>query len=251
MPVKIPTEEHVQRALDYLRELRPRTTYVVSLQTMVLCRATPADDQDVIGHNVEWLEETQLKGGPPDRKGGWSYGAMPGERSGAGDGSNSQFALLALYEAGRAAEAGQIHVTIHRETWERIRTIGSTTSAMTEPTAPGVTTRPARHRQHDLCRHCRAGDLRRRPPRTRRQRSTATQIDGCYRAASEDQDRIERGVDWLRRHFTVQSNPPSTPTAVASGITIISTAWSVPDDSPPGARSASYDWYREGADLPG
>ena len=37
-----------------------------------------------------------------------------------GDGSNSQFALLALYEAARVAETGQIKRTIHRETWELI-----------------------------------------------------------------------------------------------------------------------------------
>src|SRR5208283_2642225 len=114
-------EEHVEKALNYLRDLRPKTTYVISLQTMVLCRATPAADQDVIAQNVQWLEGSQIKSGPPDSKGGWSYNAMPGERIVVADGSNSQFALLALYEAGRAAESGQINVTISRETWERVR----------------------------------------------------------------------------------------------------------------------------------
>src|SRR5208282_4401915 len=54
-------EEHVEKALNYLRDLRPKTTYVISLQTMVLCRATPAADQDVIAQNVQWLEGSQIK----------------------------------------------------------------------------------------------------------------------------------------------------------------------------------------------
>ena len=66
------------------------------------------------------------------------------------------------------------------------------------------------------------------------------QIDGCYRAPSEDQDRIDRGIDWLRRalHRPGQS-ARRRPPAAASGITIISTGWSGPDGSPRGARSAS------------
>ena len=112
---------HVKKALDYLRRLRPKTTYVVSLQTMVLCRATPVEDQDIIADNVKWLESAQVKSGPADRKGGWSYFEL-NERSVEADGSNSQFAMLALYEAARVAETGQIQVTIHRETWERVRT---------------------------------------------------------------------------------------------------------------------------------
>ena len=138
-----PKEEHVAKALDYLRKLRPKTTYVVSLQTMVLCRATPvADDQDIIARNVQWLEDNpdQERPGRPQRR--LVLPRCPGEPSVAGDGSNSQFALLALYEAGRAAETGQIHVTIHRETWERVRTYWINNQS-TRRTAPGATTSPA------------------------------------------------------------------------------------------------------------
>ena len=65
------------------------------------------------------------------------------------------------------------------------------------------------------------------------------QIDGCYQAPSEDQDKIDRGVDWLRRHFSVKANPPVMHTDSRSGITIISTGWSGPDGSPRGGSSAS------------
>ena len=68
MPVKVRRTD-VKKALDYLRNLRPKTTYVVSLQTMVLCRATPAADQDVIGQTSSG-GRNQIKSGPADHKGG-------------------------------------------------------------------------------------------------------------------------------------------------------------------------------------
>ncbi|HVT30899.1 MAG TPA: DUF4159 domain-containing protein, partial [Lacipirellulaceae bacterium] len=79
-------------------------TYTVSLQTMVLCAAEPKRDMLLIRRNAQWLEAHQIKDGP--RKGAWSY---PGP---GGDNSNSQFAVLALYDAQR------VGVEISRETWE-------------------------------------------------------------------------------------------------------------------------------------
>ena len=80
-------------------------TYPVSLQTMVLCMAEPEKDFITIRNNAHWLEETQIKEGP--RRGAWSYPGI-----GGGDNSNSQFALLALYEAERAG------VSVPLETWK-------------------------------------------------------------------------------------------------------------------------------------
>jgi hypothetical protein len=240
-----PQEEHVKKALDYLRELRPTTTYVVSLQTMVLCRATPAADQDVIGRNVDWLEETQLKNNPTDRKGGWSYGTMPSERPGAGDGSNSQFAMLALYEAGRAAESGQIKVTIHRETWERIHHYWMI-NQRDEDGAWGYY-KPMDGTGSMTCAGIAglviSGDVLHEPDA----KVTGDQIDACFRAPSEDQDRIDRGIDWLRRHFTVQANPPSSPSG--SRLWHYYYLYGLERAGRLTARRkiGEYDWYREGA----
>ncbi len=115
---------YLKNALEGVRKLHPTTTYVVALQTMVLCRADQLErDQDIIAHNVELLQEWQIKAGVADRKGGWSYGENTTGPRGSiqGDGSNSQFALLALYEAARAAEKHHLHIKIDRETWERAR----------------------------------------------------------------------------------------------------------------------------------
>ncbi len=95
----------VSQGLSYLRNLQLDKTYTISLQTMALCAAEPKKDLLIIRRNVKWLQETQVKEGP--RKGAWSY---PGV-GGAADNSNSQFAVLALYDAQR------VGVDVSRDTW--------------------------------------------------------------------------------------------------------------------------------------
>lgn len=94
----------VRQAVAYLRGLDLDKTYTVALQTMVLCAAEPKKDMLLIRRNVRWLEEHQIKDG--QRKGAWSY---PGP---GGDNSNSQFAVLALYDAQR------VGIEVSRETWK-------------------------------------------------------------------------------------------------------------------------------------
>ncbi|MCS7305309.1 MAG: DUF4159 domain-containing protein [Thermoguttaceae bacterium] len=90
-----PSEPTIQKALANLRKIRPDSTYAISLQTMVLCLAEPLRDLPLIRDNVAMLLRIQKQDGP--RKGAWAYRAGLGE----GDNSNSQFAILALYEADR------------------------------------------------------------------------------------------------------------------------------------------------------
>ena len=69
-----PDEDRTSRRPSiFSASCRAQDDLVVSLQTMVLCRATPVNDQLIIARNVEWLEDSQVKSGPADRKGGWSY----------------------------------------------------------------------------------------------------------------------------------------------------------------------------------
>ncbi|MEQ8788497.1 MAG: DUF4159 domain-containing protein [Pirellulaceae bacterium] len=100
----------IQRSLAHLRTIdKPGLTYCVALQTMVFCLASPEKDRLQITRNVNWLEANQIEDGP--RRGAWSYS---GDR-GRGDNSNSQFALLALYEAER------VGVKVDRRTWSLAR----------------------------------------------------------------------------------------------------------------------------------
>jgi hypothetical protein len=98
----------IERGLKTLRRIQPEYTYVVGLQTMVFAAAGRAEDKERIQRNVDWLVEPVLK-----RKGdflGWNYG-----RFGAGDNSNTQYALLGLHE-GHLAGA-----KIDPAVWETIR----------------------------------------------------------------------------------------------------------------------------------
>ncbi len=83
----------VSRALTYIRANKnPSKTYEASLQVMVLAAAEPARDMKQIKDVTEWLVKVQSSDG------GWSYGDIGG---GGGDESNTQFAVLALWEASK------------------------------------------------------------------------------------------------------------------------------------------------------
>ena len=101
----------VKRALVYLRSLGEPTkkskTYSIALRIMVFCAAEPKRDLPLIQRYAAWLERIQLKTG--DANGSWSYD----ERLRNGDKSNSQFALLGLYEAER------VGVNVDESTWRR------------------------------------------------------------------------------------------------------------------------------------
>lgn len=103
-----PGSRTIQDALNYLRKVPPRATYVVALQTMVLSRAEPNKDRLLIARNVDWLK----KGFHPQR--GWSYG--PDKGLGGGDNSNSQYAVLGLHYA--QAYGG---VKIEPEFWRAVQ----------------------------------------------------------------------------------------------------------------------------------
>ena len=96
----------MQRALTWLRQQEPTTTYSLSLQTQALAMVSPQADLPILLRNASMLEKSQTQEGR--FAGAWSYGDR-----GAGDNSNSQFAILGLHEAERAG------VRINPEVWKR------------------------------------------------------------------------------------------------------------------------------------
>jgi hypothetical protein len=185
----VPVDDPVVRqALTYLRGIELDKTYTVSLQTMVLAAAEPKKDLLLIRRNVRWLEQTQVKEG--QRKGAWSY---PGP---GGDNSNSQFAILALYDAQR------VGVEVSRETWERARDYWRSTQnedgswgyvpgdvgtgSMTCAGIGGLAIASAALESGD-----------------------AAVNDGrveCCRPHERD-DHLDRALDWLAQRFSVDHNP--------------------------------------------
>ena len=111
---------------------------------MVMCLAEPKRDLLHIKNNVQWLEDLQnqpdLKEKDP-RRGSWTY--MPDFARGSGDPSNSQFAMLALYEAER------VGVPVKERTW-RLALDYWVRQQNNDGSWSYFPTRNARHRQHDL-----------------------------------------------------------------------------------------------------
>src|SRR5690606_21298348 len=183
-----PSDTVVQKALTSLRRAKLEKTYTATLQTMVLCAAEPNKDMVLIGNNVRWHEEKRINDGPYN--GAWAY------RNGEGDNSNAQFAVLALYEA------QLVGAQVKRETWEmaydywartqnpdgswgyHINTPGS--GSMTCAGIAGLAISAA---------GLASGD--------------ATVEGGrivCCRPHQDD-DRLERAINWLGQRFSVQRNP--------------------------------------------
>jgi len=101
----------VAKGLDYLRTVEPESTYVVSLQTMVFCRAALKRDRELIKRNVDWLLAAMNK----DKEGrfiGWSYTKRPSIIS---DNSNTQYAVMALDAAAKS------DVEIDAAIWQQVK----------------------------------------------------------------------------------------------------------------------------------
>lgn len=219
----------IQKALNYLRGLgEPSTVYATSLQTMVLCAAEPEKDARIIGRNVRWLEDVQLRGGK--REGAWSYGSR-----GSGDNSNTQFALLALHEAHR------IGIEVKRDTWERAldywlrtqRENGSWGYTETEPSTGSMTC--AGIASVVICSSkIGRGDAR-----------VAGDTVECCGTASDD-DAIQRAMQWLGSRFSSTQNPSAVDRSLRHFFYYLYAAERVGRLT--GQRFIGrHDWYREGA----
>ena len=103
-----PGDEKMLLSLKYLVDRMPKrslTTYSASLRVMALAAADPDGKKYLreVEESVDWLLNNQV------RDGGWSYM----DRGGAGDSSNTQFAILALHAA------VQIGIEVPERTWEK------------------------------------------------------------------------------------------------------------------------------------
>jgi hypothetical protein len=223
------SDPSIKAALKYLRDLESEKTYVVSLQTMVFCAAEPKKDMPLIGRNVRWLESHQIQ--DADRKGCWSY---PGP---GGDNSNAQFATLALYDAQRVGAA------VQRETWELTAAYWRSaqnadgswgyvpgdvgTGSMTCAGIGGLAIATAALESGDAA------------------------VEGgrvvCCRPHEND-DALERGINWLARRFTVAQNPRP---AGGGQACLYYYLYGLERAGRLTARRfiGEHDWYREGAEF--
>ena len=208
-----PSDPVIQKALNYLRKIRPRRTYVVGLQTMVLCAAEPNRDRVQIQRNVTWLESEQITQG--EMNGAWDYGS--GDRQG-GDNSNSQFALLALHEAHR------IGIKVNPQTWQRAydywtRTQNPDGSWGYKPSAGGTGSM--------TCAGIGALVIASGKADTGDVKVQGGRVQCC--GGGEENDALRRALVWLGQHFTVEGNP-SNRRVRATWHYYYCTAWNVSAD---------------------
>ena len=182
----------VRRALQAIAQQTNQYTYVVTLKIMALSLADPKAYAAQIQRAADWLSATQLDNGA------WTYHRR---RGGAGDHSNTQFALLGLHAASqvearisprmwRAAEQHWSNTQLSDGGWAyqtsgKGRATGSMTAAGVASlyiVGNSLTTR----REH--------GFKDGRAP-------------NCGRYAQNT--KVAAGLAWLTRHFTVQTNPGS------------------------------------------
>ena len=232
-------DEPVQRALKYLREVRPPSmTYEISLQIMAFAAAKDGirDIPRILSLSTK-LANQQIKNGPD--AGGWSYNFTEGARiGGSGDRSNAQFAVLGLREAQYA------NVAVDREIWELIRnywtnnqsTDGGWNYAGNGPnnngssgsmTVAGITTQVIVETM-----------LRDEPDEN---------PDGSPNCCGQpvQNESLDRGLKWLERSFSVGHNPGGGGGGALYYLYGLERAGRLS-----GRRFiGSHDWYREGAEF--
>ncbi len=198
----------VAKALEFLRGFSPQEqnqTYPISLQTMVFCLADPETDRARIEANVAWLVERQLKTSN-EYDGGWSYVGID-QASERADNSNSQFALLALYEAEQAG------VAIDEAVWKRAENYwlrmqnddgswgyrASTLNPEGFPSGYGTGSM--------TCAGIAALAMTSGVREAARARVEGDDFVCCQDVEDEIAVRISSGLNWLGKHFSARTNP--------------------------------------------
>ncbi|MEN6450168.1 MAG: DUF4159 domain-containing protein [Thermoguttaceae bacterium] len=232
-----PDDPAMQKALDNLRRVQPQRTYVVALQTMVFARATPQRDRSLIERNVKWIESTQIVEG--EYKGAWTYPGI-----GDGDNSNSQFALLALYEAERAGVPSSRRTwKLAQKYWEGCQNVDGSWSYRHGAPATGSMTCAGISSLVIAADRVQAADAR----------VVGDRIDCCMAHQSGEDTRIDNGIRWLGQHYSVSHNPVAGSTWALYYLYGLERAGRltarrfipIQDRRGPAGRA---DWYREGAD---
>ncbi|TWT85794.1 hypothetical protein Pla123a_06010 [Posidoniimonas polymericola] len=225
-----PDDPTVEKALDYLRRIKPDRTYCVSLKIMVLAAATPKRDLATIQECVKQLESTQHPG-PGIDTGGWSY---PGPGA---DPSNAQFATLALHEAQRVG--AKVSLDTWRAAngyWRRNQNADGSWSYSGGQGPSGSMTCAGIAALVMTGEALNEGDAR----------IEGDQVRCCV--PHEDDDRIERALSWMGRNFSVTRNPASD--AVSRGwLYYYLYALERVGRLTAHRFIGEHDWYREGTEF--
>ncbi|MGI5831712.1 MAG: DUF4159 domain-containing protein [Thermoguttaceae bacterium] len=243
----------VAKGLRYLErytpEMQGNQTYPIALQTMVFCLADPERLRGRIEENVAAILRGRFRTENPF-SGGWSYSDL-GQRLtyGIADNSNTQFAVLALYEAEKAGvEIPESVWSEIEDYWVRLQNKDGSWGYRAEfDRASGklAVNNPSGSGSGSMT--C-AGIVSLWIADAHRVSGASVsgeQIGCCADDLSEShRERIEKGFEWLATHFSVKSNP-------GSGTYFYYYLYGLERTGRLTARRffGSSDWYREGAEY--
>jgi hypothetical protein len=160
----------------------------VALETMVFSIAEPEKDAALLRRNVQWLEESQKR--DARNRGMWAYPLGPG------DNSNSQFAILAMYEAQRAGIAvGTTNLRAALAYWHAAQNSDGSWGYQPGHEGTGSMTCAGIGAVALTLDILEEGDATVEGNRVR-----------CCRP-QRNLPSIDRALEWLARHFSVRSNP--------------------------------------------
>lgn len=231
----------VRKALVYLRKFGPSNiegtyvAYCVSLQTMVFSLADPNRDKPLIQRNVKWFEQIQQRDGGQKRRGGWGYGRESASSHYA-DVSNSQFVVLALYEAERVGVSCSPEIwKLAKEYWENMQ-ISDGSWGYTDTNDPSGS-RTSAGIASLLIANGMVNDGS--------AEVVGADIYCCLDSEGTGESRIRRGFNWLAKYFSATSNPRGSNTYLFYYLYGVERVGRMTGHRYIG----NHDWYREGAEF--
>ena len=187
----------IKKLLEYRADDLGRV-YSVALQTMVFALADPERYRVQIAANVYWLEAAQFKAGDPrGYSGSWTYDKF---KRTPGDNSNSQYALLALFEASQVGvKVDALTWALARKYWEDAQRISDGAWAYQLDRQSGVSSSMTCAGISSLII---VGLKRYEGLET----INGENIHDCGKGGANI--RVARGLDWIATHFSVEANMP-------------------------------------------
>lgn len=230
----------VKAGMRAIRESTSEKTYTVALETMALCIAEPQRDRPQIDQRIRMIQRSQISTNMP-YKGAWGYD-VNGKNT-VGDPSNTQFALLALYEAERAG------LPVEDTIWKR--SLGYWARRQ-RPNGGGWNYRPDDAVSGSMtCAGIASTIIARGQVTLGDARVRNNEVLCCQ--PQEDLDGPKRGLEWLGRNFSVSSNPTAR-NSRNQDFRQIYLYYYLYALERVGRLTANrfigqHDWYREGAEL--
>ena len=186
-----PNSPQIERSLKRILGIKRSDTYEVSLRVLALSAADPSGRRfrATIQGDIDWLLKGQTESG------GWGYGSKGGQ----GDGSNAQFALLAL------SEARKYDIEIPKSHWQQAKAFwfglyseqnGCFTYIKGSPLLGSMT-----------CAGIASLIIIRENLFNLEDAANGGKAICCGGPNDDIQPKLDRSFQWLADHFTVKGNP--------------------------------------------